>query len=553
MGVSAKRQNTPFSNEFITLSRQDLIELNAAVNQYKSLHQRATLKIKALKEELEQEKSKVRELTHRLYGKKTEKSTVKPETLSSCDVFIGPPAPVAKRGAKKGRSNRPRRQYENLPVKEERIKVADDHRCCPECGEPYKVFPKTEDSDIVEIHVNAHIRRIKREQAKAGCQCPNRPALVTAPAAPRVYPKARYGVSVWVLILLDKYQSYTPSNRLYQRLADQGVSLSAGTVTNGLKKIAPLFLPIQQAMQAQQAKEMLFHNDETIWKVFESVEGKIGYKWYLWVTRSASVVSFTVATGRSTQVIKRCFEDHQTESIIIVCDRYVAYKKFANDNPDFVTLAFCWAHVRRDFLDAARSSPKDEEWMFGWVREIGKLYHLNQQRLDAWDKSQPLDKQSAPFNKTHQSLIQAVTHLEQKVKSTKIREAPIKSEPKTRRFKVIDSLSNHWEGLTVFVENPQVPMDNNPAEQALRMPVAGRRSFYGSGAVWSAELASVLMGWIKTLQLWEINPYTWFYTYLQACADNASTPPKDIATFLPWEMQKERMAYFRTPHSRSMG
>jgi transposase len=546
-------QDFPFSNELVTISRQEWIHLNATVNQYKSLHQRAQLKVKELNEELKQEKSKVRDLNHRLYGKKTEKSATKPNAIPLSDEFIGPLAPRPKRGAKKGRANRPRRKQENLSIEEEIVVIPDEQLCCPECGETYQAFPKTEDSDIIEIHVNAHVRRVKREQAKASCHCPNRPALLTAPVAPRVYPKARYGVSVWVFILLDKYQSYTPSNRLYQRLEDQGVSLSAGTVTNGLKKIAPLFSPIQQAMQTQQAKEMLFHNDETMWKVFEAVEGKIGYKWYLWVTRSASVVSFTVATGRSTQVIEDNFKSHQTESIIIVCDRYAAYKKFARDNPDFVTLAFCWAHVRRDFLDAARSNPEDEAWMFNWVREIGALYHLNQQRLECWDKSLSLAKQTAVFNQCHQALTQAVNQLEQKMHLARANEAPTQGELKTKRFKVIDSLSNHWEGLRVFVENPQVPMDNNLAEQALRMPVAGRRSFYGSGAIWSAEFASVLMGWIKTLQVWKINPYTWFYTYLQACAENGSESPKELALFLPWEITAERMAYFRAPYSGSMG
>ena len=43
----------------------------------------------------------------------------------------------------------------------------------------------------------AHVRKIKRKQVKAACQCLNRPALICAPVAPRVYPKARYGVSVW--------------------------------------------------------------------------------------------------------------------------------------------------------------------------------------------------------------------------------------------------------------------------------------------------------------------------------------------------------------------
>jgi transposase len=177
---------------------------------------------------------------------------------------VGSPKPPAKRGAKPNRPNRLRRKNPDLPVKEEVISIPDEQSCCSECGEAYVSFPKTEDSEIIEIHVAAHVRKIKRQQAKAGCQCPNCSGLITAPTAPRVYPKARYGVSVWVLVLLDKFQSYTPSNRLYQRLKDQGVSLAAGTVTNGLNKISPLFAPIQQAMQDQQALETLFHNDETV-------------------------------------------------------------------------------------------------------------------------------------------------------------------------------------------------------------------------------------------------------------------------------------------------
>ena len=132
-------------------------------------------------------------------------------------------------------------------------------------------------------------------------------------------------------------------------------------------------------------------------------------------------------------------------------------------------------------------------------------------------------------------------------------EAPIKGEPKTKRFKLATSLNNHWEGLTRFVENPFIPMDNNPAEQALRMPGAGRRSFYGSGSIWSAEFAVLMMGWIKTLQMWKLNPHAWLSTYLQACAENGATPPEDISSFLPWTMDDERIEYFRKPEVSRTG
>jgi transposase len=51
------------------------------------------------------------------------------------------------------------------------------------------------------------------------------------------------------------------------------------------------------------------------------------------------------------------------------------------------------------------------------------------------------------------------------------------------RRKVLESLGNHWTGLTVFVEHPEVPMDNNTAEWVQRGPVVGRKNYYGSGAV----------------------------------------------------------------------
>jgi len=216
-------------------------------------------------------------------------------------------------------------------------------------------------------------------------------------------------------------------------------------------------------------------------------------------------------------------------------------------------LAFCWAHVRRDFLDAARSYATDEAWMFQWVAAIGELYHLNQQRLDHWNKARPLSRQLVLFNAAHQALLAAIDTFRRRITAALDTEAPTKGEPKTKRFKLVTSLDKHWEGLTRFVGNPLIPMDNNFAEQALRMPVAGRRSFYGSGSIWSAEFAVLMMGWIKTLQRWKLNPHTWLTTYLQACAENDSAPPEDLSSFLPWTMDAERIAYFQKPEISRMG
>lgn len=61
------------------------------------------------------------------------------------------------------------------------------------------------------------------------------------------------------------------------------LDLSLGTVTEGLRHLAPLFEPVYVALVERSQQQPRWHADETRWLVFVSVEGKVGYRWYLWV------------------------------------------------------------------------------------------------------------------------------------------------------------------------------------------------------------------------------------------------------------------------------
>ena len=69
-------------------------------------------------------------------------------------------------------------------------------------------------------------------------------------------------------------------------------------------------------------------------------------------------------------------------------------------------------------------------------------------------------------------------------------------------------MRNLWPGLTRFVDNADLPMDNNQAERALRGPVVGRKNYYGSGAQWSGALCATLFSLFHILERWQINPRT---------------------------------------------
>jgi transposase len=99
----------------------------------------------------------------------------------------------------------------------------------------------------------------------------------------------------------------------------------------------------------------------------------------------------------------------------------------------------------------------------------------------------------------------------------------------------------------VFVNYPQTPMDNNKGENSIRNPATGRKNYYGSGAVWSADLAAMLFSILQTVILWKLNPRHWLYAYLTACAENGGVAPTDLTPFLPWTMDEARRQELMQP------
>jgi transposase len=534
----------PFATVYVTLTKQEHIQLVMEAKIWKSLHRKATeraewnerrhqhelhkLKLQAaqcetaLRAELELAQAKVRDLRKRLFGRKSESRG------GGSEVQVQAPVVRARRGHRRGAPGHGRTLQPHLP---ERVEVvALDSPQCPRCGLALGSFPGTEDAEVLEIEVKAYRRVIRRQRYRPVCDCGCVPGIVTAPPPPRLIERGKYGVSVWTTVLLDKFLYGRPSNRLLKDLADHGLNMSPGTLAGGLQALAPLFEPLNQALLGKLRSEAHWHADETRWAVFVTMEGKVGHRWYLWVFHSPSVVHYVLDRSRSTKVVQGEL-DGVVEGIIS-CDRYAAYKRFARLNPG-VLLAFCWVHQRRDYLELANSYPDLLVWATAWVDAIGELYRLNGLRLQA-------EIGSAERAGRQAELEQAVQRMSDE------RDAaladPLLAKPAA---KVLRSMKNHWSGLTVFVDHPWVPMDNNTAERDARLPVVGRKSFYGSGSEWSGQLAAMMYSLLMTLKLWKINPRTWLSAYLQACADSGNQVPQDLNAFLPWAMDEARLAAFR--------
>ena len=537
--ATAEISSNLFSQKIVHLTQAEHIELKWQGNYWKSQHAQLKKQNENLQQEIEWAQAKIRDLNQRLYGKQSEKSTTKQDLLRTDD----PSRSSRPRGQQKGSPGHGRTTRPDLSIVEEEIDVASEDKKCYICQKPYEPLSQTEDSKIIEVQVKAHVRLIKRKMYAQACQCHGVPGLITAAPAPRLISKGSMGISVWTEVLLNKFLFSRATYNLCIDYAYRGLPIAPGTLTGGLKCIAPLFKPLLARLVEKQLTEALFHNDETGWKVFEAIEGEVGYRWYLWVTQSPSVVYYTLAPSRSGDIPINFFAglDKHLEQVIVVCDRYSGYKRLAREN-ERVLLAFCWAHVRRDFLDAAKSWPELHAWMFSWVEMIGELYHLNAQRLELWRQGQALEHQTPAFMDRHQMLEQAVNQM-----NAHCQQALQKETLHTAQYKVLNSLKTHWSGLIVFVQYPQVPMDNNIAERRMRNPGMGRKNYYGSGSQWSAELAAMMFSLFQTVLLWKLNPHHWLSSYLTACAENGGHPPTDISAFIPWLMSEERRQLLAKP------
>ena len=203
----------------------------------------------------------------------------------------------------------------------------------------------------------------------------------------------------------------------------------------------------------------------------------------------------------------------------LVCDRYAAYAKLAREEPERFVPALCWAHARRDFVDATVDRPQLGKWSGRWLERIAALYRGGAERARHWDRA------AALFERARRELAALPA------------DAP--------QGKPLRALERHREGLTAFLRDPAVPLDNNAAERALRGAAIGRKLSFGSHSETGAELAGHLYSVFGTLALAGLRPYPWLADYLQACAESGGRPPADARAWLPWGMDESNARRWR--------
>ena len=207
----------------------------------------------------------------------------------------------------------------------------------------------------------------------------DQPRTVTAPLPPKLLPKSIYGTSLWMHLLLEKFHLQRPMHRTIEQLRLLGLSLAPGTIADGLKRIEPLLTPIYEAIRLTTCSRRTFkrtkHDGKFSWKK----PGKSGIAGGCGCSQAKTRSFMCSIPSRSHDVPQSHFPD-DVQGVMMV-DRYSGYKAMQQVKEGSLVLAFCWAHVRRDFVRVGKGYPELRRGLLQWLSRIRELYRLNRERL----------------------------------------------------------------------------------------------------------------------------------------------------------------------------
>lgn len=464
----------------------------------------------------------------RLFGESSEK---KPERSKRAKQEKKDRQQKKNRGQQPGSTGHGRTNRGSIRVADT-IQVPIPGGCnCPDCGKKYLVLNVTEDTELNEIAIDIFRTIFQQLKYVSQCECRGK-RIVTAPPPPRLYPRTDIGNSIWMYLLVQKYLNGVPTNRTLKDLKLKGFSLAEGTVTGGFSIINELLEPLNEAILNHCRGADLWNADETTWRIF----GADKRKWWMWLIASQDAVVYILDPSRSKKIPQEFFKG---STGILMTDRFSSYKAL----DESIRKVWCWVHLRRDFVNILNGVKTLKRWSKKWLKLIAGLFVLNHKRFKLWE--QDLDS-GAEWDSIQEELGAHVQKMENCWRK-ELKQSDLHDEQK----KVLKSMKNHWQGLTLFLEDARIPLHNNRAERLIRQSVILRKNSYGSGAEWSGELAAKLFGLFQTWLINGLDPEKLLLDYFDECSKTPGRAPPDVSQFLPWSMSEERLEHFQLPETYS--
>ena len=337
--------------------------------------------------------------------------------------------------------------------------------------------------------------------------------IVTPPAPANVLDKSVADVSFLAGMLVDKFVYHLPLYRQHQRLQQSGIQLSRSTLTTLASRAIDLLSPIFHTQFGNILQSRVLAMDETPIKAGRKHKGKLRQAYFWPIYGEADEIAFSYSPSRASAHVREVLGE--TFKGTLVTDGYEAYAKYAK-NHALVTHAECWAHTRRYFEKAAAAEPEATQEA---LAIIGALYQHEQTIRD----KQLSGEAKLYFRTQHSEPV--VNAFWVWCDSQCQRHDLLPSNPLS---KALNYAMARVASLKVFLSDPDVPIDTNHLERALRPIPMGRRNWLFCWSELGAKQVGIIQSLLVTCKLQGINPYTYLVDVLQRVSQHPASKAVDL-------------------------
>jgi transposase len=423
--------------------------------------------------------------------------------------------------AAKARADKRRANRGALPAHLPRVDVTiePEDTNCPCCRTPMHVIGE-ETSQRLDV-VPAQFRVIVTHRPKYACRACEQ-AVVQAGAPERLIKGGLPTEAMVAYVLVAKYAWHLPLYRQSQMLLAQGLDIKrailAFWVGYAAAELKPIWLRLRELILTADKIAV----DETVAPVLDPGRGRVkqGYFWAIarddrpWGGTDPPAIAYSYAPGRGAVHALKLLDHYRG---VVQCDGYAAYKTIAAVPGEAITLAFCWAHLRRKFFDIAKGG--DAPIASEALERIAALYVI-----EKTIRGQSADARCAVRQERSKPLVVALeAWLEQQL--TRVSGKSLIAE-------AIRYGLNHLDGLTRFLDDGRIELDTNIVERGIRPLVLNRKNSLFAGHDEGAENWACIASLIETCKLNGVDPQAYFTDVLTKLVN--LWPASRIDELMPW-------------------
>ena len=427
----------------------------------------------------------------------------------------------AKRPGGGGHGRRRIADLEHLPVRIVEHDLPDAEKPCTCCGQ-MRTRIGCEESWQVEF-IPGHFERWHHRRHTYACRdCDRNGQGGQVETAPRkdasAVDKGMAGPGLLAFVVTSKFADYLPLHRLENIFSRNGLDLSRSTLSTWCRDVAEIAMPLYRRMADRVRSSKVIGTDDTVMPLLEKEKTRQARMWVYLGDASHPYTVFDFTPSRARDGPTRFLKDFRGT---LVADAYGGYDGVVAGNG--ITRAGCWAHARRKFVDLEKSEP-------GIAREAVTL-------MDAIFAVERSIREAAPDGR-------AETRREKSGAIVEMIRGRLEHWrgvllPKHPMAGAVGYALNQWSELTVFLNDPEVPIDNNASEREMKRQALNRKNSLFVGSPRGGETAAILSSLTSSCRRHGVDPQVYL---TQLLVNLPRTPTAELDQWLPDEWQRRHSA-----------